>query len=101
MHVSTFGMFAVADLSTLVWQYAQSMTVPTTQWWRGQQSEPRELTLQTVNGQPEVFQVPLRELNTLRAAAPHRETNTAITGERALAATTCNGSGTSTGTTFP
>ena len=26
------------------WQYAQSMTVPTTQWWRGQQSEPRELT---------------------------------------------------------
>lgn len=69
------------------WQYAQSMTVPTAQWWRGQQSEPRELTLRTVNGQPELFQVPLRELSTLRVAGPHRETNAPITGERTLATT--------------
>lgn len=69
------------------WQYAQSTTVPTTQWWRGQQSEPRELSLRTVNGQPELFQVPLRELSTLRTGAPFRETNKVVTGERALSAT--------------
>ncbi|MEO8483790.1 MAG: glycoside hydrolase family 32 protein [Acidobacteriota bacterium] len=69
------------------WQYAQSMTIPTTQWWRGQQSEPRELTLRTVNGQPELFQVPLRELSTLRTGTPFRETNQAVTGERSLTAT--------------
>ena len=69
------------------WQYAQSMTVPTTPWWRGQQSEPRELSLRTVNGRPELFQSPLRELNTLRAGTPFRETNQTISGERAVKAT--------------
>lgn len=66
------------------WQYAQSMTVPTTPWWRGQQSEPRELSLRTINGRPELFQSPLRELNTLREGRPFRETNQTITGERAV-----------------
>ncbi len=69
------------------WQYAQSNTVPTTAWWRGQQSEPRELTLRTVDGRPELFQAPLRELTTLRSGAPFQERNRSITGERALAAT--------------
>ncbi len=69
------------------WQYAQSMAVPTTPWWRGQQSEPRELTLRTVNGRPELFQAPLRELFTLRAGAPYRETNQSIAGERPVTAT--------------
>jgi sucrose-6-phosphate hydrolase SacC (GH32 family) len=69
------------------WQYAQSKTVPTLQWWRGQQSEPRELFLRTVNGRPEVFQVPLRELNTLRSGAPYRESKRSVTGERTLGIT--------------
>jgi sucrose-6-phosphate hydrolase SacC (GH32 family) len=69
------------------WQYAQSKTVPTLQWWRGQQSEPRELSLRTVNGRPEVFQVPLRELNTLRSSTPYVESKQSVTGERTLAAT--------------
>jgi sucrose-6-phosphate hydrolase SacC (GH32 family) len=69
------------------WQYAQQKTVPTLQWWRGQQSEPRELTLRTVNGRPELFQVPLRELTTLRRADPHRLSNQSLTGDRPLTAT--------------
>jgi len=69
------------------WQYAQSNTVPTTQWWRGQQSEPRELTLRTVNGRPELFQVPLRELNTLRSGSAYRETTQSVVGERTVKAT--------------
>jgi levanase len=68
------------------WQYAQSNTVPTTAWWRGQQSEPRELTLRTVNGQPELFQVPLRELNSLRSGPPFAERHQSVTGERQVAA---------------
>jgi len=68
------------------WQYAQSNTVPTTAWWRGQQSEPRELTLRTVNGQPQLFQVPLRELTTLRAGSTFDERNQSVTGERQLTA---------------
>jgi len=68
------------------WQYAQSNTVPTTAWWRGQQSEPRELTLRTVNGRPELFQVPLRELNSLRSGAAFQERNQSVTGERQLTA---------------
>jgi sucrose-6-phosphate hydrolase SacC (GH32 family) len=69
------------------WQYAQSNTVPTTAWWRGQQSLPRELSLRTVNGRPELFQVPLRELDTLRSGVLYRESGQAVTGERALGAT--------------
>jgi sucrose-6-phosphate hydrolase SacC (GH32 family) len=69
------------------WQYAQSNTVPTTAWWRGQQSLPRELSLKTVGGRPELFQVPLRELDTLRSGVLYRESGQALTGERALAAT--------------
>jgi beta-fructofuranosidase/levanase len=69
------------------WQYAQSTTVPTTQWWRGQQSEPRELSLRTVDGRPELFQTPLRELTTLRSGAPYHEQAQAITGEHPLATT--------------
>lgn len=68
------------------WQYAQSNTVPTTQWWRGQQSEPRELTLRTVNGQPQLFQMPLRELTSLRSGTPLQERNQSLSGERQLAA---------------
>jgi sucrose-6-phosphate hydrolase SacC (GH32 family) len=69
------------------WQYAQSKTVPTLQWWRGQQSEPRELSLRSVNGRPEVFQVPLRELHTLRSGAPYRQNKQSVTGERTLGVT--------------
>jgi sucrose-6-phosphate hydrolase SacC (GH32 family) len=69
------------------WQYAQSGTVPTTQWWRGQQSEPREVTLRTVDGRPEVVQVPLRELTRLRSGEPYRESNQPVVGERDLGTT--------------
>jgi sucrose-6-phosphate hydrolase SacC (GH32 family) len=69
------------------WQYAQSNTVPTTAWWRGQQSEPRELTLRTVNGRPEIFQAPLRELNALRSGAPYELRSQSVSGERLLPAT--------------
>jgi sucrose-6-phosphate hydrolase SacC (GH32 family) len=66
------------------WQYAQSKTVPTIQSWRGQQSEPRELTLRSVNGQPELFQVPLRELDSLRTGNAFQERNQTVAGERQL-----------------
>jgi len=66
------------------WQYAQSDTVPTSQWWRGQQSEPRELSLRSVNGRPELFQAPLRELTSLRSGIAFQEKNRALTGERQL-----------------
>jgi sucrose-6-phosphate hydrolase SacC (GH32 family) len=69
------------------WQYAQSTAVPTTQWWRGQQSEPRELTLKTVNGRSELYQVPLRELTTVRTGAPYHEEGQSVSGERALGTT--------------
>jgi sucrose-6-phosphate hydrolase SacC (GH32 family) len=69
------------------WQYAQSNGAPTTQWWRGQQSEPRELTLRTVNGRPEIFQTPLREFTKLRSDAPYRETSQSVADERALGTT--------------
>lgn len=68
------------------WQYAQSNAVPTVQWWRGQQTEPRELSLRTVNGRPEVFQVPLRELAKLRSGTPYQESSQSVTGERTLPA---------------
>ena len=66
------------------WQYAQSDTVPTSQWWRGQQSEPRELSLRSVNGRPELFQAPLRELTSLRSGIAFQEKNRPLTGERQL-----------------
>jgi sucrose-6-phosphate hydrolase SacC (GH32 family) len=69
------------------WQYAQSNTVPTTAWWRGQQSLPRELGLKTVDGRPELFQVPLRELDTLRSGVLYRESGQSVAGERTLGAT--------------
>jgi sucrose-6-phosphate hydrolase SacC (GH32 family) len=64
------------------WQYAQSTLVPTTQWWRGQQSEPRELALRTIDGRPELVQSPLRELEQLHADKPRHEPSRKVTGER-------------------
>jgi sucrose-6-phosphate hydrolase SacC (GH32 family) len=66
------------------WQYAQSTLVPTTQWWRGQQSEPREFALMTVDGRPELVQQPLRELDQLHAGKPYHELSSTVTGERTV-----------------
>ena len=68
------------------WQYAQSPLVPTTQWWRGQHSEPRELALVTIDGRPELVQQPLRELDQLHAGKPYQETDRKVTGERTVGA---------------
>lgn len=68
------------------WQYAQSNAVPTTEWWRGQQSVPRELSLKTMNGRPQLFQTPLRELDTLRAGRLYQERGETVAGERTLGA---------------
>ena len=67
------------------WQYAQSALVPTTPWWRGQQSVPRELALRTIDGQPELVQAPLRELERLHAGKQHREPSRKISGEHPVA----------------
>jgi levanase len=68
------------------WQYAQSPLVPTTRWWRGQHSEPRELALETIDGRPELVQQPLRELDQLHAGKPYQEPDRKITGERTVGA---------------
>jgi len=68
------------------WQYAQSTLVPTTQWWRGQQSEPREFALETIDGRPELVQQPLRELEQLQIGKPHHEPARKVTGERIVGA---------------
>lgn len=68
------------------WQYAESTLVPTTEWWRGQQSEPRELALATIDGRAELVQQPLRELEQLHTGPPHREPARKVTGELAIGA---------------
>jgi sucrose-6-phosphate hydrolase SacC (GH32 family) len=69
------------------WQYAQSNNVPTAQWWRGLQSEPRELSLRTVHGRPEIYQTPLRELETLRQPSPYELQAQLIEGTRVVPTT--------------
>jgi sucrose-6-phosphate hydrolase SacC (GH32 family) len=68
------------------WQYAQAATVPTIDSWRGQQSVPRELMLKTVDGRPELFQWPLREIDRLRAGELLRARDQRLVGERTLSA---------------
>ena len=45
------------------WQYAQS--IPTAPW-RSAMSVPREITLRTIDGRPQLFQHPIRRLAKLR-----------------------------------
>jgi fructan beta-fructosidase len=63
------------------WQYAnQTPTSP----WRSAMSIPREVTLRTVDGRPQLVSQPVDSLNTLETGQRYTEGASAISGERTL-----------------
>src|SRR4051794_29397924 len=63
------------------WLYAGA--TPTSPW-RSAMSVPREVTLRTVDGRPQIVQQPVASLDTLETGQRYTESGSAISGERTL-----------------